>query len=131
MAKYFSTPFIEIEGVSEEEDKENLGNDLLSLTIEESLHLPTAFTLVLHTSFASGNPDTDHHWHSHEALKPGTGIKLGFYSSTAEARTFTEKIQNEDMFEGEITGVDVCCSKLILRVLPSRSTDDALKMLSK
>lgn len=106
MAKYFPTPFMEIEGIQGKE-KENLGDDLLSLTIEESLHLPTAFTLILHTSFASGSPDFERHWHSHGALKPGTGIKLGFYSTTADANSFDQVIKNENMFEGEITGVDV------------------------
>jgi phage protein D/phage baseplate assembly protein gpV len=113
MAKYFPTPFIEIQGIVDNKEKENLGDDLLSLTIEESLHLPTAFTLILHTSFASGtgNPDSDRHWHSHKELKPGATIKLGFYATTAEASTFTEEevkaTDNKNMFEGEITGVDV------------------------
>jgi phage protein D/phage baseplate assembly protein gpV len=106
MAKYFPTPFLQVEGI-EGKDKENLGDDLLSLTIEESLHLPTAFTFVLHTSFASGSPNFERHWHSHEALKPGATVKLGFYSTTADATTFNEPIRNESMFEGEITGVDV------------------------
>jgi phage protein D/phage baseplate assembly protein gpV len=117
MDKYFPTPFVEIEGISEEKEKENLGNDLLSLTVEESLHLPTAFTLILHHSFASGNPDADLHWdtpHALNALKPGTGIKLGFYRATSPARTFrsnnnvvADNKKAESMFEGEITGVDV------------------------
>jgi phage protein D/phage baseplate assembly protein gpV len=106
MAKYFSLPFIKIEGIDGKEE-ENLGNDLLSLTIEESLHLPTSFTLILDTSFASGSPDLERHWHAHKALKPGTVIKLGFSSASADATTFKTAVINKNMFEGEITGVDV------------------------
>lgn len=106
MVKYFPVPHLEIEGINGEE-QENLKNDLLSLTIEESLYLPTAFTLILHTSLDVGDTDQNRDWHSHPVLKSGTPIKLGFYSTTSDADSFDQVNKNENMFAGEITGVDV------------------------
>src|SRR3989442_9091890 len=79
--------FLEITGLSPERCVELLG-DLISLTVESSLHLPDVATLVVH--------DSNLHWIDEAALEPGKGLKV---SAKAEDATYP-------IFDGEIVEVE-------------------------
>jgi phage protein D len=101
---YLSTPKVEIDGQKAPPD---LIKDLVQIVVEESLHLPAMFTLVIHNSYISTNNTSTHQeWRHDKYLKMGSKIKIGFVSSTTQDIHFKDK--NEGMLiEGEITSIEV------------------------
>lgn len=81
--------------------------DLLQITIEESLHLPAMFTLVVHNSHLPTTNRDEHKPRRHEKFfEIGKKIRLGFVSSTTQDSNFTKEDQ-DFMIEGEITGIEM------------------------
>ncbi|OYD93269.1 type IV secretion protein Rhs [Nostoc sp. 'Peltigera membranacea cyanobiont' 210A] len=101
---YLSEPQIEIDG---KQASPELMKDLLQITIEESLHLPAMFTLVIHNSYipASDRPENKA-WRHEPLFKIGKKVKLGFTSSTTLDNNFQEEV-GEFLIEGEITAMEV------------------------
>jgi phage protein D len=105
---YLSRPIIEVEGISGDEQK-RLMSDVVEIAIEESLNMPTMFTLVLHNPYAPSHTDdmtNTRPWLDHQSLSIGKHIKFGFHSSTSEAQDFDTEIIEESMLEGEITAIE-------------------------
>jgi phage protein D len=101
---YLSEPKIQIEG---QDASPELIKDLLEISVEESLHLPGMFTLVIHNSYL-GTVDRSEYkeWRHEKLFKIGTQIKIGFVSSTTQDSNFKNKSE-KSLIEGEITGIEV------------------------
>ncbi|MFB2769534.1 VgrG-related protein [Pelatocladus sp. BLCC-F211] len=82
--------------------------DLLQVTVEESLHLPAIFTLVVHNSYIPATKERDEHkpWRHQKYFQIGGKIKLGFISSTTQDEHFKKEF-DESLIEGEITAIEV------------------------
>ena len=79
--------YLRIDGVGETVLQEMTG-DLVSITVESSLHLPDVATVVLH--------DTRLKWIDDAALEPGKALKVSAKASGAEG----------DLFDGEIVEIE-------------------------
>ncbi|MGB3641728.1 MAG: VgrG-related protein [Rivularia sp. (in: cyanobacteria)] len=102
---YLGQPKVEIDGKAASPE---LLKDLLQITIEESLHLPSMFTLVVHNSYLPTNERSEHEPKRHEKLfEIGKKVKLGFAASTTQDTNFEEESEEKYLIEGEITGIDV------------------------
>ncbi|MEH1828096.1 MAG: VgrG-related protein [Nostoc sp.] len=101
---YLSEPKIQIDGKPASPE---LMKDLLQITIEESLHLPAMFTLVIHNSYIPTSDRPENKAWRHEPLfKIGKKVKLGFTSSTTLDNNFQDEVE-KILIEGEITGMEV------------------------
>ncbi len=101
---YLSEPKIQIEGLS---DSSELMKDLLQITIEESLHLPAMFTLVVHNSYIpASDRQQNKPWRYEQVFKIGKKVKLGFSESTTLDQNFKQDLE-KILIEGEITGLEV------------------------
>ena len=85
----------------------DVGNELLEnilqLSVEESLHFPSMCLITLNNSYYPGRVKEDKPWENDSLLKIGNTIDVTFTSSTTEE--FKE--QNQDkLFSGEITGIE-------------------------
>lgn len=84
-------------------------NNLLQLVVEESLHLPSMFTLVFQNSYFPGDTEAKA-WQvdgkEFDALfSIGKTIEIGFTSSTTDSTEF-EEAETGTVFKGEITGIE-------------------------
>ncbi|MEH1891178.1 MAG: VgrG-related protein [Nostoc sp.] len=101
---YLSLLRIEIDG---EKVSKELRPDVLQMTIEESLHLPAMFTLVIYNRYApTHNEPKIKPWQHDPLFEIGKKVKLGFCSSTTLDPDFKEEIE-KILIEGEITGMEV------------------------
>jgi len=99
---YLSRPLIQIAGGDAPPE---LLKDLLQISIEESLHLPAMFTLVIHNTYDSARKE-DKPWVHENSFKIGDKLKLGFARSTTEAPEFNKDDQ-QYLLDGEITAIEV------------------------
>lgn len=100
----YKVPQVEIEINNKKVDDKFL-EDILHLSVEESLHMPSLCTLVINNDYFPGREDKERPWKHNEILQIGKNIKVTFKESTTER--FKEKDKNPPpMFEGEITGID-------------------------
>ncbi len=80
-----------------------LMEDILQVSVEESLHLPSMFTIVVKNDFLSGR-DADTPWKHESLFTIGAQIKINFTSST----TGSNPTANQgDVIDGEITAIEV------------------------
>lgn len=109
MPLYLSEPKIQFaQGSGWNPAPPELIKDIVQISIEESLHLPAMFSLVIHNSYT---PTLDRHkpWQHSEKGKSlfeiGSKVRLGFISSTTRDSNFKES--DEDfLIEGEITAIE-------------------------
>ncbi|MFW6359563.1 MAG: VgrG-related protein [Chroococcales cyanobacterium] len=98
---YIADLLLQIEG---EDASQALMQDILQVSVEESLHLPGMFTIVIKNDYLPGRTD-DQPW-QHEALfSIGKSIKIGFSSSTTGASEFSEEKKGY-VLQGEITAIE-------------------------
>jgi len=100
---YRSLPQLKIDG--EEAAPEVLDN-ILQVIVDESLHRPSMFTLVVRNDYKPGGP-RDTPWKTQKQLQIGQSISVGFGPSMTE----TEKEEDKDtqpgqLIQGEITGIE-------------------------
>ncbi|MEH2064489.1 MAG: VgrG-related protein [Nostoc sp.] len=101
---YLSEPKIQIDG---QPASPELIKDLLQITIEESLHLPAMFTLVIHNSYIPTSARSENKpWRYEQLFKIGKKVKLGFTSSTTLDNNFQDEV-GDFLIEGEITAMEV------------------------
>ncbi|MDZ8050647.1 MAG: VgrG-related protein [Aulosira sp. ZfuVER01] len=101
---YLSQPKLELGG---QEASPELIKDLLQITVEESLHLPAMFTLVVHNSYIPTVDRAEYQpWRHEKLFEIGKKVKLGFVSSTTQDADFDEKLEDH-LIEGEITAMEV------------------------
>ncbi|MBD2343792.1 VgrG-related protein [Anabaena subtropica] len=101
---YLCIPKVELGGTPASPE---LIKDLLQITVEESLHLPAMFTLVVHNSYLPTKEDANYKpWRHENLFEIGKKIKLGFISSTTQAEKFNKE-KEDFLIEGEITAIEV------------------------
>lgn len=77
--------------------------DILQVSVEESLHLPSMCLLNINNNYYPGRIREDKPWKHDDLLKIGNKIEISLQSSTT-AR-FNEE-HHEKLFSGEITGIE-------------------------
>jgi phage protein D/FlaG/FlaF family flagellin (archaellin) len=100
---YISQPKVSIGGDS----SDNLMRDILKIMVEESLHLPAMFTVVLHNNYipASSGENTQP-WRHQKHLEIGKEVKISFSASHTKDGNFNES-EGQNLIEGEITAIEV------------------------
>ncbi|MBW4507260.1 MAG: VgrG-related protein [Scytonematopsis contorta HA4267-MV1] len=102
MTNYRALPTIKIDG---KEVPQAFREDILQIFVEESLHQPGMFTLVLRNDYQVGSQN-DKPWKYQDLLQIGKPITIGFSSSTSKDSTFDKEKQGE-VLQGEITAIDI------------------------
>ena len=108
---YVSTPLINIDG-ADETLMENLRRDVMQICIEESLDLPSMFTLVINNPYIALNLEDQEKpqpWYYDPVIKMGTVVKLGFTASTTEFDT--DAPSDDSIIVGEITAIETNFTK--------------------
>jgi uncharacterized protein involved in type VI secretion and phage assembly len=77
--------------------------DILQISVEESLHLPATFVIILKNDYFFGLDQQA--WQHQNLFSIGTSIRIGFASSTTEAKPFSQASQNY-VIEGEVTAME-------------------------
>ncbi|GBE93385.1 VgrG-related protein [Nostoc cycadae] len=98
---YIPEPLLQIDGTPASAD---LLNDILQITVEESLHLPGMFTLVIRNDYFPGLT-AEETWKHQKLFAIGKKIKLGFISSTTQNVDFEDAEQGY-VLEGEVTAIE-------------------------
>ncbi|MEL7355586.1 MAG: VgrG-related protein [Cyanobacteria bacterium J06560_6] len=98
---YVAEPLLTIEG---EEAPTELTDDILEILVEESLHLPSAFTLIFRNSAAPGQENSTF-WQHQDRFEIGGKIELGFRSNATEAKEYEEQAEGT-VLKGEITAIE-------------------------
>jgi phage protein D len=84
-----------------------LMKDLLQIIVEESLHAPAMFTLVIHNSYLPTSQRPEYQpWRHEKLFEIGNKVKIGFVASTTQDPNFDDVLE-EYLIEGEITGIEV------------------------
>lgn len=100
----YKVPDIKIE-IDGKKVPDNFYEDILHLSVEESLHLPSLCTIVINNDYYPGREDKEKPWKHNKILEIGKSLKVQLKASTTEK--FPEKEKNPPkMFEGEITGIE-------------------------
>ncbi|NJL20938.1 MAG: VgrG-related protein, partial [Leptolyngbyaceae cyanobacterium SM1_3_5] len=97
---YRSLPTLKIDGA---DAPDTLMEDILQAFVEESLHQPGMFTLVIRNDYQSGTVQ-DQPWKYQDLLKIGNSIEIGFHAST-DSQEFKEEKQ-DILLMGEITAIE-------------------------
>lgn len=97
-ATYIPTPYLEIGGKAAPDE---LMNDLQQLSVEESLHLPAAFTIVLENPYYS---DTSP-WRFDDYFTLGQTLRIGFEASQTNDQDLATSTMSY-LIQGEITGIE-------------------------
>lgn len=105
-ASYVAEPSIKI-GNSKPPD--GFMEDILQISVEESLHFPGMFTLVINNPYFSGNDD-DKPWKYQSLLTIGKSISISFTSSTTDSDEFDDAEQGK-VLDGEITAIETHFTK--------------------
>jgi uncharacterized protein involved in type VI secretion and phage assembly len=103
---YRALPTLEIDG---KQAPPNLMEDIVQIMVEESLHMPAMFTLVIQNDYFPGRSQ-DEKWRYQDLLQIGKSVKIGFTSSTTEAQDYNQSNKN-NVIEGEITGIETFFSE--------------------
>ncbi|NEQ32271.1 MAG: phage late control D family protein, partial [Leptolyngbya sp. SIO4C5] len=96
--------------INDEEAETELAENILQITVEESLHRPGLFTLVIRNDYQPGT-DQDEPWRKVKQLEIGDTVSIGFDPSLTQAEEQSSKKsgqQQEDtpLIQGEITSVE-------------------------
>ena len=86
--RYLAQPILKIGG-SKASDK--LMEDLMEISVEESLHQPAMFTIAINNDYFPGSGEP---WQHESQFSIGKKIEVSFKSSTTEASEFST--ENED-----------------------------------
>ena len=97
---YRAIPSLKIDG---KEPPKELMEDILQLVVEESLHLPGAFTLVIQNDYFTGRGDKP--WRYQDILQIGKTVTIGFTGSTTDSQDFSKDNQGQ-LIEAEITAIE-------------------------
>lgn len=98
---FIAQPTLQIDGSKASSD---LMDDILQIVVEESLHLPGMFTLVIRNDYYGGA--TNYQVWQHEKLFAiGKSIEIGFASSTTESDDFDDE-HSGTVIKGEITAIE-------------------------
>ena len=110
--KFVATPTLKIDGKAASSE---LMEDILQIVVEESLHLPGMFTLVIQNDYYAGEENYQV-WKHEKLFEIGKSIEIGFAASTTESDEFDEENEiaynkldsNTYIFEGKTSLNDFC-----------------------
>jgi len=100
---YVSSPLLQIEG-ADPSSLSALMNDLIQISVEESLHLPGMFTLVINNPFVPVDDESET-WQHDPLLQIGKKVNIGFQGSTTDSPEF-DRDRKDYIIEGEITAIE-------------------------
>ncbi|MEM7553294.1 MAG: VgrG-related protein [Cyanobacteria bacterium P01_A01_bin.84] len=101
---YLSLPKVELGG---QEAPPELVKDFLQITVEESLHLPAMFTIVVHNSYLPTSDKSEYQpWRHEKLFEIGKKVRIGFIASTTQDPNFEEEEEGY-LIDGEITAIEV------------------------
>ena len=83
---------------------DSLMEDILQVVVEESLHLPSMFTLVINNSYAPGQK-AEKFWQHEDLFEIGKSVKIGFKSTATKAQEYEEQIEGS-VLKAEITAIE-------------------------
>ncbi|AKG20505.1 VgrG-related protein [Calothrix sp. 336/3] len=98
---YTATPILKIDGKAADS---NLLDDILQISIEESLHLPGMFTLLIRNDYFSTRQG-ENPWLYDKTFTIGKSIEIGFQSSTTGSTEFKDETE-VTLLQGEITAIE-------------------------
>ncbi len=98
---YTSTLTLKIDGQAA---SASLMEDVLQLSVEESLHLPGMFTLVIRNDYASARSG-ENLWLYDTIFAIGKSVEIGFTASTTEDADFDDA-KTGILLKGEITAIE-------------------------
>jgi hypothetical protein len=104
---HISHPLLKIDG---QDAPAEIIENLLQVLVEESIHQPAMFSIVLHNDYFPGRAE-DTPWEYkegrsyHDLFSIGKTIQIGFQASTALAEEFSEE-REDYILEGEITAIE-------------------------
>ena len=96
-----SEPKLTIDG---QDAPKPLMEDILQIVVEESLHLPGMFTLVIQNDYFPGHRD-EKPWRYKDLLQIGKSVEIDFGSSTTDSKDFDQKSEGT-LIKGEITAIE-------------------------
>jgi uncharacterized protein involved in type VI secretion and phage assembly len=102
MPNYLAKPTLKIKGQAA---TAALMEDILQISVEESLHLPSMFTLVINNAAVSARSG-DSFWKHTDAFAIGDTVEIGFSSSTSTSSDFDDANQGT-VLKGEVTAIEV------------------------
>lgn len=99
-----SQPLLKIDGSPAPTE---LTKDILKIVVEESLHLPAMFTVVLHNNYLPASNDSSNQpWRHRPYLEIGKKVEIGFGNSVTLDPNFRSEKEGY-LIKGEITAIDV------------------------
>ena len=100
-ASYIALPTLKIDGQSA---PDSLIEDLLQISVEESLHLPGMFSLLIRNDYFPARKG-ENPWLYDKTFSIGKSIEIGFTSSTTDDNTFSDA-KESILMKGEITAIE-------------------------
>lgn len=104
--RYVSVPVVKLNGSPAPDD---FMKDILKIVVEESLHLPAMFTLVIHNNYIPTVRDNQP-WRHQQQLEIGKRVTIGLGNSVTQEPNFAKQ-KIDDLIDGEITAIDVDFTK--------------------
>jgi len=103
-ANYRALPLIKIE---DEDAPTEIMENILQVIVEQSLHSPGLFTLIIRNDYQPGGAK-DAPWKQMEKLKIGNSVEIGFTPSQrqADSQSNGQQATEESLFYGEITSIE-------------------------
>lgn len=86
-----------------------LMNDILQISVEESLHLPGMFTIVIKNDYLPGR-SSEQLWKYEKLLEIGKKVKISFRSGSTAAPEYKQPREGA-LIEGEITAIEAHFTK--------------------
>ncbi len=106
-SRYIARPLLKIDG---KDAPETVMGRLLQVLVEESIHQPAMFSIVLNNSYHPGDSE-DEPWKYEKGrayfdlFKIGKKVQIGFHRSTTGAKEFSDE-KKDYIIEGEITAIE-------------------------
>ncbi|MEM9978266.1 MAG: contractile injection system protein, VgrG/Pvc8 family, partial [Cyanobacteria bacterium P01_D01_bin.2] len=102
VVSYRALPIIKID---DEDAPQDILENVLQITVEESLHRPSLFTLTIRNDYQSGVSEDDP-WSRQESFAIGKTIAIGFSPSIPESEADEQEESKTYLIEGEITAIE-------------------------
>ncbi|MEM1241652.1 MAG: VgrG-related protein [Cyanobacteria bacterium P01_H01_bin.26] len=102
VVSYRALPIIKID---DEDAPQDILENVLQITVEESLHRPSLFTLTIRNDYQSGVSEDDP-WSRQESFAIGKTIAIGFSPSVPESEADEQEESKTYLIEGEITAIE-------------------------
>ena len=102
MPNYLAKPTLKINGQAA---SDAVMEDILQISVEESLHLPGMFTLVINNSAYSGRSG-DTFWKHIDVFSIGDPVEIAFAASTTNSSEFDDA-NSGTVLKGEVTAIEV------------------------